>query len=218
MGDPRKQRKKYSTPMHPWQKERLDEESEIRKKYGTRNKKEIWRMDSKLKTFFVGAKKANSARTDQEKIEAEQLLTKLRRLGLISETDGPDTILSLTLPDLMERRLQTLVLKKGLAKTIKQARQYITHEHILIGDKKMTSPSYLVTLDEENMIAFDAKSPFKDPMHPEREKLIEKEKEEMRKSLKKEKSAEQKEETAESKAEPVEKEEAAEETAAPATG
>jgi small subunit ribosomal protein S4 len=215
MGDPRKQRKKYTTPMHPWQKERLDAEAEIRKKYGTKNKRDIWKMNSKLKTFFVGAKKANSARTEQDKKEAEQLLTRLRKLGLISETDGPDTILSLTLPHIMERRLQTLVVKKGLAKTVKQARQFITHEHILIGDRKITSPSYLVTLEEEGLITFDQKSAFNDPMHPEREKLIEKEKEELKKELKKEKTAkaaekkEGKEEIAEKEAEEPKEEEAA---------
>ncbi|MBW3017534.1 30S ribosomal protein S4 [Candidatus Woesearchaeota archaeon] len=204
MGDPRKQRKKYTTPMHPWQKERLDAEAERRTKDGTKNKREIRKMTSKLKAFFVGAKKANSARTEQDKKEAEQLLTRLRKLGLITETDGPDTILSLTLPHIMERRLQTLVVKKGLAKTVKQARQYITHEHILIGDRKITSPSYLVTLEEEGLITFDPKSAFNDPMHPEREKLIEKEKEELKKELKKEKvakTAEKKEEIAEKEAE-----------------
>ncbi|MBW2986980.1 30S ribosomal protein S4 [Candidatus Woesearchaeota archaeon] len=202
MGDPRKQRKKYNTPMHPWQKERLDEEREIRKKYGTRNKKEIWRMDSKLKSFFVGAKKANGAKTEQDKLEAEQLLTRIRRLGLIKETDGPDAILDLKLPNLMERRLQTIVLKKGLARTAKQARQFITHEHVLIGDKKITSPSYLVTLEEEGLISFDSKSAFNDPMHPERAKAEDEDAKKLKEIKKEEKVEEKQPDTKEEKAAP----------------
>lgn len=191
MGDPRKHRKKYTTPMHPWQKERLDAEREIRKKYGTRNKKEIWKMHSKLKSFFVGAKKANSAKSKQDKLETEQLLTRVRRLGLIDETQGADAILDLQLPSIMERRLQTIVLKKGLARTAKQARQFITHEHIIIGEKKITSPSYLVTLEEEGSIIFDPKSAFNDSMHPERVKNEDEDAKKL-KEIKKEEKVEEK--------------------------
>ena len=45
MGDPRKTRKKYDTPQHPWQKERMDQESVFLKEYGLKNKKEIWKMN-----------------------------------------------------------------------------------------------------------------------------------------------------------------------------
>jgi small subunit ribosomal protein S4 len=34
MGDPRKRKKKYETPTHPWQKDRIDDEKELRRKYG----------------------------------------------------------------------------------------------------------------------------------------------------------------------------------------
>ena len=209
MGDPRKHRKKYTTPMHPWQKERLDAEREIRTKYGTRNKKEIWKMNSKLKSFFVGAKKANSAKSEQDKLEAEQLLTRVRKLGLIAETQGADAILDLQLASIMERRLQTIVLKKGLARTAKQARQFITHEHILIGNKKITSPSYLVTLEEEGLISFDHKSAFNDPMHPERAKAEGEDAKKLKEIKKEEKVEEKQPETKE-----VEKEKAAPKAAA----
>jgi len=39
MGDPRKLRKKYNTPMHPWQGQRIKEENEILKQYGLKNKR-----------------------------------------------------------------------------------------------------------------------------------------------------------------------------------
>jgi small subunit ribosomal protein S4 len=159
-------------------------------------------MNSKLKSFFVGAKKANSAKSEQDKLEAEQLLTRVRRLGLIDETQGADTILGLQLSNIMERRLQTIVLKKGLARTAKQARQFITHEHILIGNKKITSPSYLVTLEEEGLITFDPKSAFNDPMHPERAKAEDEDAKKLKEIKKKEEKVEEKQPEKEEKAAP----------------
>lgn len=168
MGDPRKQRKKYSTPRHPWEKTRLDEEASIRREYGTRNKKEIWKMDSILKNFFAAAKKAAAVTTQQGEIEKDQLFKKLHKFGLIKEGDGTDAILGLTLKQVMDRRLQTLVYKKSLSRTTKQARQFITHGHIMVGDKKITSPSYLVSIDEEPLIGFSGSSALNSVDHPER--------------------------------------------------
>ena len=70
----------------------------------------------------------------------------------------------------MERRLQTIVMKKGLARTIKQARQMITHKHIIVGNKVIPSPSYLVTVDDESRILYSPRSKFNDVEHPERNK------------------------------------------------
>ena len=51
MGDPKKQRKKYTTPRHPWQRDRLDEERQLLKDYGLKNKKELWKFESLLRKF-----------------------------------------------------------------------------------------------------------------------------------------------------------------------
>jgi small subunit ribosomal protein S4 len=170
MGDPKKQRKKYNTPMHPWQKQRIDEERAIRKQFGTRTKTEIWKMNSKLKRFQDLAKKAISGKTKQAEIEMNQLLEKVRKYGLIYENAGIDDILDLKLPDIMKRRLQSIVIKKGLANTMLQARQFIVHEHIMVGNKTISAPSYLVSLAEEDGVRFVTNSPLADPEHPEREK------------------------------------------------
>jgi small subunit ribosomal protein S4 len=42
-----------------------------------------------------------------------------------------------------------------LAKTIRQARQLIVHRHIVIGDKVISSPGYLVKVDEEDKIGYN---------------------------------------------------------------
>jgi small subunit ribosomal protein S4 len=176
MGDPRRHRKKYSTPMHPWQKSRIEEEKEISKTYGTKNKKEIWKMDAVIKKFAKEAKAlADLKDEEKEKISAE-VLRKAKKLGLIKEEQDFDDILGLELKDVMERRLQTLVFKRGLSLSINQARQFITHEHILVGNKKITSPSYIVSVAEEGQINFAHDSPFCHPDHPERSKAEEKQK------------------------------------------
>jgi len=76
--------------------------------------------------------------------------------------------LTITLKDVLERRLQTLVYKKKLARSIKQARQFITHRHVTVSDKVITSPSYIVTKDDENKIGFSSLSALNSIDHPER--------------------------------------------------
>ncbi|HII71954.1 TPA: 30S ribosomal protein S4, partial [Candidatus Woesearchaeota archaeon] len=147
MGDPKKHRKKYATPMHPWQRNRIDEERELKKEYGFKNKTEIWKMVSFLRDAKSQAKKLVTLTGRQADMEKELLLARLRRYGLLSPDAVLDKILSISLRDVLERRLQTQVYKKGLANSVNQARQFITHKHILVGGKIVTSPSYMLTLE-----------------------------------------------------------------------
>lgn len=149
MGDPKKQRKKFSKPDHPWQRERIAAEKEILKQYGLRRKYEIWKIDSILKKFLHRAKTIIGERSAQSDLEKKQLLERLYLLGLLKKDSKVEDVLNLKLKDVLERRLQTLVYKKQLAKTMLQAREFITHENIAVGDKKITTPSYLVSINEE---------------------------------------------------------------------
>ena len=149
MGDPKKQRKKFAKPSHPWQKERIADEKEILKQYGLRRKYEVWKMDSLLKKFLNRAKVIIGERTLQSDMEKRQLLERLYSLGLLKKDSKVEDILNLKLKDVLERRLQTLVCRKHLAKTMMQARQFIVHECIAVGNKKITTPSYLVSIKEE---------------------------------------------------------------------
>ena len=209
MGDPRKTRKKYSTPSHPWQKTRIEEESEITNKYALRNKKEIWKMNSMLKGFKKQAKKISSLTTKQSEKEKKLLTKKLVKIGLLKEGDRAETVLILKLEDIMERRLQTIVCRKNLARTMKQARQFITHGHIKLNEKVNTSPAHIVLKNEEDMLKFSERSALSDPENPERQiakpvKNKEETKEE-KKTDKKEKKTEDKKEKAEAKPETKEK-------------
>jgi small subunit ribosomal protein S4 len=169
MGDPRKIRRKYEGPKHPWKRQRIDEEKEIVKKYAPKNKKEIWKVASILKGFKHQAKKLSSLRTKQAEKETKQLLKRLSRMGLLKEGDNMASILVLTLENMMDRRLQTFVFKKTMAKSIKQARQFITHGHIKVKGNVITSPSYFVLSDEENSLEFQEHSSLTNAEHPERQ-------------------------------------------------
>lgn len=152
MGSIKKQRKKFSKPGHPWQKERIAEEKEILKQYGLKRKNEIWKVDSMLKKFLHRAKTIIGEKSSQSDIEKKQLLERLHLLGLLKKDSKVEDVLNLKLKDLLERRLQTLVCRKHVAKTMKQAREFIVHEHVAVGPRKITTPNYLVSIQEEPQI------------------------------------------------------------------
>jgi small subunit ribosomal protein S4 len=168
MGDPRTIKSKYSGPGHPWQKERIEEERLVKQEYGLKNKTEIYRARSALKTFADLAKKLIAARGTQADKERQQLLSRLARLGLIKQGAELDAVLGLQLKNILERRLQTMVFRKGLARSMNQSRQFIVHEHIMVGNKSISSPGYHVTVIDEGNIAFVPTSTLGNTAHPER--------------------------------------------------
>ena len=147
MGDPRRQRRKYETPRFPWRTDILTSELRLIGQYGLRNKHELWPAEQR------------------QRLE-KQLLDRLNRLGILPETAALDDVLDLSLEAILERRLQTMVFSKGLAKSIYQARQLITHGHVAIDGKRVPSPSYLVLRDEEAKLAYAPTSNLSNPNHP----------------------------------------------------
>ncbi len=152
MGDPKKQRRSYSKPRQLWQMERIEREKKLVKKYGLKNGKELWKVESLLRNFRRRARKLQALKTEQAEIEKKQLLDRLSTLNILKKSAGIDDVLVMKIEDILERRLQTMVQKTGLANTPKQARQFIVHGLITIGGNKVTSPSYLVKKDEEKDI------------------------------------------------------------------
>lgn len=166
MGHPRKLRKKYSTPAHPWERKRMEKETVIKDFYGLKNKKEIWKANSKLKNLTKQAKTVIREKTEQSKKEEKQLMEKLDKLNLMDKGSKTEDVLNLSIENVLDRRLQTQVLKSGLARSMKQARQFILHGHIFVSGKKLTVPSYMVA--KADKISFNPRSPINDPEHPER--------------------------------------------------
>ena len=153
----RRLRKKFKRPRKPWDLKRMEEEKELLKKYGLRRKKEIWKTETILRNYRRRARELNAVKNpEQEKI----LLDKLVKLGVLEKGQNLDDVLALTVNDFLERRLQTLVYKKGLANTIKHARQLIVHGHIAVDGRRIRYPSMLITRDLEDKIGFYPTSPF----------------------------------------------------------
>lgn len=166
MGDPKKQRKKYETPRFPWRIDILQAELRLLGRYGLRNKRELWRhktMTSKLRGI---ARSVLGMPEKEGEILRTQLLGRLDRLGILPDTAALDDVLDLTIEGILERRLQSLVFQKQLARSIHQARQLITHGHIAINERRVTSPSYLVLRNEEAYISYAPNSPMANSDHP----------------------------------------------------
>ncbi|MBI4154015.1 30S ribosomal protein S4 [Candidatus Woesearchaeota archaeon] len=193
MGDPRKQRKKFEKPSHPWQKERIDVERGIVEKYGLKNKKELWKAGTILKNFKQQTKELIRRKGEpQAEKEANALVEKLVRMHLLEKDAKLEEILDLGMESVLERRLQTQLLKQGLAKSTKQARQFIIHGHVLVKGRKMDVPSYLLAREEESALAFSASSALANPEHPERKAEGKKEEPAKQKSPEKTEPARQK--------------------------
>jgi len=170
MGDPKFPRRSYDAPSHPWRGERIKAETEICNAYGLKNKRELWKAQAVLRNLRNQSKLLQARvrlNDEQAKLEASLLLKKCARLGLLPmEGSTLDDVLGLTQETVLNRRLQTLVHRKGLAATAKQARQFIVHGHISIDGRKVTIPGYVVKRTEEEKIAFNPLSPISNELHP----------------------------------------------------
>jgi len=154
----RKIKRKFKKPRAPWDKERMEKERQLMKVFGLRRKREIWKAESILRSF---RRRARDLAAKKDKEQEKILLDKLYKMGLLDKNANLDDVLSLTLENLLERRLQTVVFKKNMANTPKQARQFITHGHIAVEGRRTIYPSFLVTRDLEDKISFYKESPIK---------------------------------------------------------
>ena len=146
-----RKKKLYVRPMKPFEAGRIKEENVLVKKYGLKNKLEVWKMLAKISYYRKRAMAL--AKSDQE--EQEVFFKKLRNIGF--KVNSISDALDLQIEDILERRLQSIVASKGLANTVKQARQMIAHKKIMIGGRVVNSPSYIVSTNEENVISIKEK-------------------------------------------------------------
>jgi len=173
MGYPGKCKKRYETPRYPWQHEKLEEDANLIKRYGLRNKRELWKVESALRKYRrvarrLLAKRASGMVVDSTKREIENLLESLKRRGILGIEGELEDILALTVEDFLNRRLQTLVAQKNLAGSMRQSRQFIVHGHIALNDQRVTIPSYMIKRGEESDLDYYAGSPITNEMHPVR--------------------------------------------------
>jgi len=147
-GGIRKQHKRYARPLKLFEKDRIEEENKFREKYGLKNKREIWKMEFAVKKIRDQAKGLITSNPEEQ----AAFIARLAKKGLIKSNSKIDDVLEMTRDHYVERRLQTLVFKRGLSKTPKQGRQMITHRKIIVGDRIINIPSYFVNVEEERLI------------------------------------------------------------------
>ena len=165
MGDPKKQRKKFDTPRFRWRKDVLQEELKLLGQFGLRNKHELWRHKTALSKNRSIARSLISKSTEERAKMENELLAQLKKKGILQETAVLDNVLDLTIEDILERRLQTIVFRKGLSRTVFQARQLITHGHITIDGRRVTIPGYIVLREDEAKIVYSPESAIATPEH-----------------------------------------------------
>jgi len=158
MGDPKYSRRMWRKPKRPLNYELKMDELKILGTFGLRSKRELWKAHTELSRVRHQARSLLALR-QEIRLEKEPILMKsLSRIGLVSNESTLDDVLNLQVNDLLSRRLQTLVSRKFGFKTPYQARQAVIHGHIMIGDRKVDIPSYIVTLEEEKNIHFSPES------------------------------------------------------------
>lgn len=138
--------KRYSRPRKPFDKQRIEEENKIAEEFGLKNKREIWKAEAAVNRLRRRAKTLITASAEKQ----EELFNKLKNMGI--KVESIPEVLALQKSDWMKRRLQTILIKKKIAKTPKQARQMIVHKQIMINENIVNQPSYIVSTDEEEKI------------------------------------------------------------------
>ena len=171
MGDPKFSRRVWSRPSHPWVGERIKAETALTRKYGLKNKQEVWKAAGKLRAWRTQARELQARLQRLEKqaeTERDLLISKLTRLGMLGEGATLDDILAMNLEQILARRFQSQVYLKGLAKTTGHARQLIAHGHVSVAARKVTVPGYIMKRGEEEQIAYYGLSPLNNTIHPMR--------------------------------------------------
>ena len=177
MGEPKFSRPRTQTPTHPWKQARIVEEHDLKERYGLKKvggMREIWREKSALRRHrnqamkLIGRVDSTEGHYAKEK---EQLLNSLTKKGLLQTGADVGDVLEINVEHMLSRRLQSVVYYKGLAPSMRAARNLIVHGHICIGDQRMTVPGYHVLKEEEDSLQYSENSPFVDPEHPFRKEL-----------------------------------------------
>ena len=160
MGATKNFRRVWKKPKRPINFDLKMEELKILGTFGLKTKRELWKARTELSRVRNQARSLLALRQDVRDREEPILLKSLSRVGYVEPDATLDDVLNLELSDLFSRRLQTVVQKKFFFKTPYQARQAVSHGHILIGDRIVNIPSYVVSIDEEPKVKLTTESIF----------------------------------------------------------
>ena len=160
MGDTKLPRRTWKKPKRPLNFDLKMEELKTLGSFGLKTKRELWKARTELSRIRNQARSLLALQKEIRDKEEPILIKSLSRNGLVQNDATLDDVLNLEINDLLSRRLQSFVMKKFNFQTPYQARQAITHGHIMIGDKKVNIPSYVVKVNEEDIVKLSPESKF----------------------------------------------------------
>jgi len=160
MGDPKTPRRIWKKPKRPLNYNLMMDELKTLGTFGLKTKRELWKARTNLSKLRHQARSLLALRQEVRSEKEPVLINSLSKIGLVDKNSTLDAVLNLQVTDLLSRRLQTIVQKKLYFKTPYHARQAIVHGHVMIGDRIVTIPSYVVKIDEEPKIHLIPESSF----------------------------------------------------------
>ena len=160
MGDTKNFRRVWKKPKRPLNFDLKMDELKILGTFGLKTKRELWKARTELSRVRNQARSLLALRQDVREQKEPILMNSLSKVGYVQSDATLDDVLNLEINDLLGRRLQTIVQKKVYFKTPYQARQAVSHGHVLIGDQIVNIPSYLVKVDEEDKVKLTSESVF----------------------------------------------------------
>ena len=160
MGDPKTPRRIWKKPKRPLNYNLMMDELKTLGTFGLKTKRELWKARTNLSKLRHQARSLLALRQEIRKEKEPVLINSLSKIGLVDKNSTLDAVLNLQVTDLLSRRLQTIVQRKLYFKTPYHARQAIVHGHVMIGDRIITIPSYVVKIDEEPKIHLIPESSF----------------------------------------------------------
>ncbi len=161
MGDPRYPRRVWKKPKRPLNYDLKMEELKTLGTFGLKTKRELWKAHTELSRVRHQARSLLALGQEVRQEREPVLMKSLSRIGIVSRDSSLDDVLNLQVTDLLARRLQTIVMKKFEFQTPYQARQAVVHGHIMIKDRIINIPSYIVALEEEKDIRLRPDSSLK---------------------------------------------------------
>ena len=160
MGDTKNFRKIWKKPKRPFNFDLKMDELKILGTFGLKTKRELWKTRTELSRVRNQARSLLALRQEIRDKEEPILMNSLSRVGYVESNATLDDVLNLEIDDLLSRRLQTIVQKKFYFKTPYQARQAVSHGHVLIDDRTINIPSYVVKVEEESKVKLTSESIF----------------------------------------------------------
>ena len=152
MGSPKRNRSKFEKPKERWSLERIKADNSLVTEFGLKNMSELWKVQTEVSRIRRNARELLSGSGSED--VKESMIGRLQRLGIVSTSATLDNLLDLKENDILNRRLQTVVYRRGMARSMKQARQLTVHGFISINGRKVNRPGYMVDIESEKALGY----------------------------------------------------------------